>query len=135
MKTMAGQEGFTASNITKRFSGIPAIQDISLEVRPGEVLALLGENGAGKSTLAGVIAGSIRPDAGSMTWKGTRYAPASPREAMAAQIALIHQEMRLLPQLPIAENVFVGRLPRKWGGFIDRAAMRRLAEGCIKIGL
>ena len=125
---MAGQDGFTARDITKRYAGVPAIQDISLELRPGEVLALLGENGAGKSTLAGVIAGSIQPDAGAMTWQGRPYAPASPREAMAGQVSLIHQELRLLPRLSIAENVFVGRLPKKWGGFVDRAAMRRLAE-------
>lgn len=125
---MAGRDGFAARNLTKRFSGVPAIQGVSLEVRPGEVLALLGENGAGKSTLAGVIAGSIRADSGSMTWRGSPYAPASPREGIAAQISLIHQEMRLLPRLSIAENVFVGRLPRKRGGFIDRAAMLRLAE-------
>ena len=126
--TAVEQEGLVIRHVTKRFPGVVALQDISLEIRPGEVLALLGENGAGKSTLASVIAGLIQPDAGSMTWRGQPYAPASPREAMAEQIALIHQEMRLLPELTIAENVFVGRLPKKSNGFIDRKTMQSMAE-------
>jgi len=126
--TTAEKDGLIIRNITKRFPGVLAIHNISLDVRPGEVLALIGENGAGKSTLASVIAGLIQPDAGSITWRGTPYAPASPREAMAAQIALIHQELRLLPELTIAENVFVGRIPRRTGGFVDRNTMQRMAE-------
>ncbi len=125
---MTGTGGLLVRGVTKCFAGVVAVQNVTLDVRPGEVLALLGENGAGKSTLAGIIAGSMRPDAGSMTWNGAPYAPSSPREALAARVSLIHQEMRLLPQLSIAENVFVGRLPRRWGGFVDHAAMRRLAE-------
>ena len=132
----AAKDGFVLRNITKSFPGVLAIQDISLDVRPGEVLALLGENGAGKSTLASVMAGLIQPDAGAMTWKGQPYAPASPRAAMAAEIALIHQEMRLLPDLSIAENVFVGRVPKGPGGFVDRQTMARLAEAELqRLGL
>lgn len=121
-------EGLVVRNITKSFPGTLAVRDVSLEVRPGEVLALLGENGAGKSTLSSIIAGLTKPDSGTMTWGGKPYAPSSPREAMAAQIALIHQEMRLLPHLSIAENVFVGRLPRHRSGFVDRKKMFHLAE-------
>lgn len=130
--TTAEKEGLVIRHVTKRFPGVLALQDISLDIRPGEVLALLGENGAGKSTLASVVAGLIQPDAGSMTWRGQPYAPASPREAMAEQIALIHQEMRLLPELTIAENVFVGRIPKKSGGFVDRKTMQRLAEAQLQ---
>ena len=71
---------------------------------------MLGENGAGKSTLSGIIAGSrSRSDGGQMTWRGKPYAPASPAEAIDAGIGMIHQELKLLPDLSIAENVFVGR--------------------------
>jgi ribose transport system ATP-binding protein len=96
---------------------------------------LLGENGAGKSTLSSIIAGVFPPSEGTMTWNGAPYAPGSPGDAIAAGIGLIHQEMRLLPDLSIAENVFVGRLPMR-GGRIDRAAMnRRAGEQLQRLGL
>ena len=99
----------------KSFTGTTVLKDVDLTVREGEVVALLGENGAGKSTLSAIIAGLIKPDAGTMVWEGQPYAPASPGDAMAHGIGLIHQEMRLLPDLTIAENVFVGRLPMTAG--------------------
>jgi len=99
------------------------------------MVALLGENGAGKSTLSSIIAGLLSPDEGSMQWEGAAYVPRSPGEAMAAGIGLIHQEMRLLPDLSIAENVFVGRLPMR-GGRIDREAMNRAAAAQLhRLGL
>jgi len=104
-------------------------------VRPGEVVALIGENGAGKSTLSAIISGAILPSAGEMIWDGRPYAPSSPREAIEAGIGMIHQEMRLLPELTVAENVFVGRLPEK-AGVVDRALMNRLAgEQLARLGL
>jgi ribose transport system ATP-binding protein len=111
------------------------LSEVSLDVRSGEVLALLGENGAGKSTLSAIVAGLTKPSEGTMAWQGAAYAPASPAEALSAGIGLIHQEMRLLPDLSIAENVFVGRLPTS-GGPIDRADMnRRAAEQLHRLGL
>ena len=111
------------------------LSGVNLAVRPGEVLALLGENGAGKSTLAAIIAGLVEPSAGTMAWHGASYAPRNPGEALAAGVGLIHQEMRLLRDLSIAENVFVGRLPTR-GGRIDRAAMNsRAAEQLKRLGL
>lgn len=98
-----------------------------MDVYPGEVVALLGENGAGKSTLSGIIAGSRTPSEGSMTWLGQPYAPATPREAIDKGVVLIHQELQLLPQLSIAENVFIGRWPMK-NGVVDRAQMVRRAQ-------
>ena len=118
--------GLSARGLGKQFAGNVVLQDVDLDVRPGEVVALLGENGAGKSTLSSIIAGLIAPSTGTMTWKGLAYAPSSPGAAIAAGIGLIHQEMRLLPDLSIAENVFVGRLPAR-GGVIDRAAMNERA--------
>jgi ribose transport system ATP-binding protein len=121
--------------IGKKYGAITVLSGIDLDVRRGEVLALLGENGAGKSTLAAIAAGLVAPSAGAMTWQGRPYAPASPADALSAGIGLIHQEMRLLKDLSIAENVFVGRLPLRLGK-IDRAEMnRRAAEQLRRLGL
>ncbi len=128
-------DGLSLRGIGKQFGPIRVIEGIDLDVRPGEVVALLGENGAGKSTLSSIIAGVFPPSEGTMTWHGAPYAPASPGDAISAGIGLIHQEMRLLPDLSIAENVFVGRLPMR-GGRIDRAAMnRRAGEQLKRLGL
>ena len=121
--------------IRKAFSGNPVLHGVDLDVREGEVVALLGENGAGKSTLSSIIAGLIRPDEGTLHWEGRPYAPTRPGDAIAAGVGLIHQEMRLLPDLTIAENVFVGRLPMR-GGRVDREQMnRRAAEQLRRLGL
>lgn len=113
--------------ITKRYGPLEVLHNVDLDVRAGEVVALLGENGAGKSTLSGIIAGSRAPSAGEMTWLGQPYAPASPREAIDKGVVLIHQELKLLPELSIAENVFIGRWPMK-NGAVDRAEMVRRAQ-------
>jgi ribose transport system ATP-binding protein len=115
--------GLALRGIGKTYHPVNVLRGVDLDVRPGEVVALLGENGAGKSTLSGIIAGVTPPDAGGqMGWQGQPYAPRAPSDALHAGIGLIHQEMRLLPALTIAENVFVGRLLMK-GGRIDTAAM------------
>jgi ribose transport system ATP-binding protein len=122
-------------DITKSFSGNTVLTGIDLDIYPGELVALLGENGAGKSTFSSILAGLLQPDAGTMQWEGEPYAPDRPGEAIDTGIVLIHQEMRLLPDLTIAENVFVGRLPNR-GGFVDRETMnRRAAEQLHRLGL
>ncbi len=127
--------GLSIRGVTKRYGPITVLRDVDLDVKPGEVVALLGENGAGKSTVSSVIAGLTPPTAGTMTWNGEPYAPASPAEALRHGIGLIHQEMRLLPDLSIAENVFVGRIPTR-NGRVDRATMaRRAAESLRNLGL
>ena len=120
-------QGLSVRGAGKEYAGNWVLQGVDLDVRPGEVLAVLGENGAGKSTLSSIVAGLIRPSAGAMTWRGRPHAPASPGDAIAAGIGLIHQEMRLLPDLSIGENVFVGRLPVR-RGVVDRPTMYRRAE-------
>ena len=131
----AEEAGLVVRNVSKRFGATQALHQIDLDVRPGEVVALLGENGAGKSTLSNIIAGVFPSDTGSMTWQGRPYAPRSPGDALAVGISLIHQEMRLLPDLSIAENVFVGRQLVK-GGRLDRAEMnRRAQEQLQRLGL
>ena len=113
--------------ISKSYGPLQVLKSVSLDVHPGEVVALLGENGAGKSTLSGIIAGSRAPSEGTMTWLGQPYAPATPREAIDKGVVLIHQELKLLPQLSIAENVFIGRWPTR-NGVVDRAQMERRAQ-------
>ena len=123
--------GLRVSGVTKQYPGTTAVQDVDLDIFPGEVVALLGENGAGKSTLSSIIAGVTQPTTGSMTWNGNPYAPATPGEAIASGIGLIHQEMRLLPDLTVAENVMVGRWPMR-GGFLDAKTMREKAKAQLQ---
>jgi ribose transport system ATP-binding protein len=112
--------------IIKSYGTVQVLHGIDLDVREGELVALLGENGAGKSTLSSIVAGLTAQDGGTMRWEGADYAPSSPGDAIGHGLGLIHQEMRLLPDLSIAENVFVGRLPMR-GGAVDRALMARQA--------
>ena len=127
--------GLSVRGISKEFFGVPVLHDIDFDVRPGEVVALLGENGAGKSTLSSIIAGLIQPSRGTMRWRGKVHAPQSPSDALNAGIGLIHQELRLLPDLSIAENVFVGRIPMK-SGRVDRELMNSLAaKQLARLGL
>jgi ribose transport system ATP-binding protein len=122
-------------DIRKSYGPVAVLHGVDFEVYPGEVVALLGENGAGKSTLSGIIAGSVQPSGGQMTWLGEPYAPANPKEALDSGVGLIHQELRLLPHLTIAENVFVGRYPMK-AGRVDRRAMEERAHaGLRRLGL
>jgi ribose transport system ATP-binding protein len=120
--------GLVLRGIGKSYHGVQVLVGVDMDVRPGEVVALIGENGAGKSTLASVIAGAIPPDAGGgMWWQGQSYAPSAPADALHAGIGLIHQELRLLPHLSIAENVFVGRLPMR-NGRVDTSLMVERAQ-------
>lgn len=133
--TRPSESGLSLRGIGKNYGPVTVLSGIDLDLRPGEVLALLGENGAGKSTVSSIIAGVVKPTAGTMTWRGAPYAPSSPADALSAGIGLIHQEMRLLRDLSIAENVFVGRLPMR-DGRIDRTAMNaRAAWQLRRLGL
>lgn len=114
--------------ITKRFGGVTALTGVSLAVRAGEVVALAGENGAGKSTLMKILAGAIRPDAGEILLDGRRVSFSAPRDATAAGIGMIHQELELVPDLSVAENVLLGHLPRGPLGTVSRARVLRDAR-------
>src|SRR3989440_9585046 len=116
------------SNISKRFGPTVALDRVNLQLRQGEVHALIGENGAGKSTLMNVLAGLIHPDEGTMEVDGAAYLPSSPLDARARGIALIHQELSLFPHLSVAENIMLGIEPARLG-IVDRKQMRtRTAE-------
>ena len=107
------------SKISKSFGPTVALDGVDLELREGEVHALIGENGAGKSTLMNVIAGSLRPDHGTMELHGKLYAPSTPLDARTHGIALIHQELSLCPHLSVAENVLMG-IESSHLGWLDR---------------
>ena len=112
--------------IKKSFGATRALDGVDLEVRPGEVYALIGENGAGKSTLMNVLSGAVLPDAGTMLFAGGEYHPAGPQDARRYGIAHIHQELSLCPHLSVAENVLLGMEPA-WHGWLDRTAMGQRA--------
>jgi rhamnose transport system ATP-binding protein len=115
-------------SVSKSFAGLTVLSNVSFDLRPGEVHALLGENGAGKSTLIKILAGLHRPDEGRILVKGAAASFNSPRDAHHAGIATVHQELLLFPELTVAENVFLGQAPRtSWGG-LDWVAMRRRAR-------
>ncbi|WP_292455000.1 ATP-binding cassette domain-containing protein, partial [Mesorhizobium sp.] len=124
-----------ARNIAKRFGALTALADVDLEIRPGEVLALLGDNGAGKSTFIKILAGAHPPSDGELLIEGKAVAFASPKDAAASGIATIFQELALSENLSIAENVFLGReLKRSIFGipFLKRAEMRQRVDGLLQ---
>ena len=119
-------------NVSKAFPNVQALTDVSLDIRPGEILAFMGENGAGKSTLLKIINGDYQPDAGTLTLDGQTVAFANPRDAHRAGIRVIYQEPEIIPGVDVAENIWVGELPKRLG-FIDRGRLnaevrRSLAE-------
>jgi rhamnose transport system ATP-binding protein len=116
-------------SISKRFGGVQALTDVGFAMRPGEVMALIGENGAGKSTLVKILTGVHRPDAGEIIVGGTPHAFSNAREAAAAGITAIHQEAVLFDDLTVAENIMISHPPRFWGGGpIDWSRLRRQAS-------
>ncbi len=124
-----------ARGISKDFSGVSALRDVSLILAPGEVHALVGENGAGKSTLINILAGLLQPSAGSLLLDGVERTFAGPHSSQQAGISVISQEFRLVPQLTVAENIFLGHEPRR-GGLIDRKRSRQLTrEPLRELGL
>ena len=101
------------SNVTKKFPGVTALNNISFDIKPGEVHVLLGENGAGKSTLMKILSGVYEPTEGSITIKGKEFSKLTPADSYENGISVIYQELSVINELPIAENLFVGRLPTK----------------------
>ncbi|HTX74543.1 MAG TPA: ATP-binding cassette domain-containing protein [Rectinemataceae bacterium] len=119
-------------NITKRFGGLTAVDSVSLGVRPGEVLALLGDNGAGKSTLIKMISGVYTPDEGEILLGGKNARIESPMDALGAGIETIYQDLALAENLDVGANIFLGRerMRRRFGIFrvLDDAAMGKEAQ-------
>ena len=122
--------------ISKSFPGVRALDRVDLVLGQGEVLGLVGENGAGKSTLIKILAGVYRPDAGAILLGGQPFAPRNPRDALDAGVIVIHQELSLVPDRSIADNLFLGNLPRGPLGFVRRGRRDRDARALLaRVGL
>lgn len=100
---------FEMRHITKLFPGVRALSEVDLYLDKGEVLAVIGENGAGKSTLMNIMLGSIVPTEGEMRFKGEKFAPKNPADALNLGISMIHQELTLVPEMSVAENIWLGQ--------------------------
>lgn len=120
------------SRIEKRFGPVHALRGVDFELRPGEVHALLGQNGAGKSTLIKILAGAYRPDSGEVLINGRPATINSPHDSRAAGIAMVYQELSLVPSLTVAANMFLGREPFNWLGIVDRKAIKAAAGDFLK---
>jgi ribose transport system ATP-binding protein len=116
-----------ARSISKSYGSNPVLCDVSLSIDAGEIVSLIGENGAGKSTLSKIIAGITQPDSGEILLRGSPVAFSSPRDAISAGIGIVHQELCLAENLTIAENICLGREPRRFG-VVDAAEMSRIAS-------
>ena len=114
---------FSAKGIRKTFPGVVALDQVSINIRPGQVHALMGENGAGKSTMMKIIAGIYIPDGGALYFKGQPLALKSPRDALDKGIAMIHQELNLFADMTVAENIWIGREPRNVLGLVNHGEL------------
>jgi len=122
-----------AQGLSKKFGDLTVLKAVSVEFRPGEVHALMGENGAGKSTLMKLLAGLYQPDAGTITWRGHPVHWRSPLEALAQGIAMIHQELMPIPDLTVAENILLGREPTNAWGWLDQKLLQAEAVAWLKV--
>ncbi|MFG1921647.1 sugar ABC transporter ATP-binding protein [Cryptosporangium sp. NPDC048952] len=129
-----GQPLLRLSGIVKTFPGVRALDGVDLTVAPGEVHCLLGQNGAGKSTLIKVLSGAHQPDEGTITWRGSEVRFVRPTAALNAGLATIYQELDLVDDLTVAENVFLGHEPRRFGFSSRGAARRRTRELLGRLG-
>ena len=122
---------FEFKSITKLFPGVQALDDVSLQVYPGEVLALVGENGAGKSTLLRLMSGDYQPENGNMEFEGKPVTFSSPADSHDIGVRVIYQEPEILPDLTVAENIFLGELPRRIGPVVDWKALYLSAQSSL----
>lgn len=119
-----------AKGIYKSFSGVPVLRDVHFDVRKGEVHALMGENGAGKSTLIKIITGVYSKDAGTIEWEGKPVEINNYQDCQKLGVACIYQELSVIPPLTVAQNVYLGREPKKFG-LIDYAKMNKMTQELI----
>jgi ribose transport system ATP-binding protein len=122
----------TVEGVSKTFPGVRALDSVRFELLTGEVHALMGENGAGKSTLMKILAGVYTKDAGTIVYNGQEVNFTNPREAQAAGIGIIHQELQLMNHLSVAQNIFIGREPRRaFGLLLDEDQLNRQAAALL----
>jgi L-arabinose transport system ATP-binding protein len=130
-----GGASLELQHISKHFAGVNALSDVSVTLRPGEVTAIIGENGAGKSTLLKILGGDYAPDGGQVVLDGTPLHLRSPRDANRRGIRIIPQEPEIVPDVSVAENVYLGTLPRRGVRVLDRGALhRQVTEDIRRLG-
>jgi ribose transport system ATP-binding protein len=130
-KTMNQEPLMEVTNISKKFPGVVALDDVSLKFFPGEVHAVVGENGAGKSTLMKIMAGAYIPDSGQIFLEGNKVSFAHPQQAHEKGVSIIYQEFNLLPERTVAQNIFLGREPSH-GGVVDIRALNSKALAVLQ---
>jgi inositol transport system ATP-binding protein len=122
----------TMEGITKHFPGVRALSDVQLRTRKGTVHALMGENGAGKSTLMKCLIGMYVPDTGTITFRGERLNITNTHQALSKGISMIHQELSPIPEMTVAENIYLGREPTTWYGLVDMRKMNRMTTELLE---
>ena len=122
----------TMEGISKQFPGVRALSNVQLRARKGTVHALMGENGAGKSTLMKCLIGIYAPDSGTITFKGEKLNVTNTHYALSKGISMIHQELSPIPQMTVAENIYLGREPLAWNGLVDMVKMNRMTAELLK---
>ena len=122
----------SAEGVRKEFPGVVALDDVQFRLKRGTVHALMGENGAGKSTLMKILAGIYTPDQGEVRLKGQKIRLGSPLDALENGIAMIHQELNLMPFMTVSENIWIRREPKNRFGFVDHAEMNRKTAALFK---
>ncbi len=128
---MPDNDLLSMEEVSKAFPGVQALDNVSLSVRPGEVLGLVGENGAGKSTLMKILSGAYPADAGTVFLRGQPVQILNPHHAQQLGISIIYQEFNLMPNLTVMENIFVGREPGSFG-FVSRRKLREQTESLLQ---
>ncbi len=131
-ETSQDRPTLSVSHVTKSFGPVAAISDASIELYAGEAHALVGENGAGKSTLVKMLAGVHQPDSGTLSIEGEPVTLTSPAAARDAGIAVIYQEPTMFPDLDVSENIFMGRMPTRGIGLLNRESMRDQVASVLK---
>src|SRR5437868_5874059 len=119
-------------NISKSFSGVKALQGVSLQFKAGEVHAICGENGAGKSTLMNIIAGNLQPYEGEIFWQGEKITIENVQAAQRRGIGIVYQERSLVDSLSIAENIFPVKQPKTRWGFVDFTSLYRQTSDLLQ---
>jgi inositol transport system ATP-binding protein len=124
---MVNEYVLSMEGISKQFPGVRALSNVKLDARKGSVHALMGENGAGKSTLMKCLIGIYTPDSGTITFKGEKLNITNTHYALSKGISMIHQELSPIPQMTVAENIYLGREPTTWYGLVDMRKMNSMA--------
>ena len=129
---MTGEPIVSFRHVSMQFPGVLANDDVSLDIRRGEVFALVGENGAGKSTLMNILYGMNTPTAGDVLIKGKKVERYSPSDAIAAGVGMVHQHFMLVPSFTVAQNIVINREPRKMGLFYDFKRANEITEALVE---